>query len=106
MSCKVIAKLDPMEKVGVLVRAGTETLVIEYTELPDALRPLKPVERKAYVEKQSEARKALDGRLTALIKQRDSYITAERAKQPSTKDSFDRVVEESLRKQMRRVLTD
>jgi UDP-N-acetylglucosamine/UDP-N-acetylgalactosamine diphosphorylase len=38
MSCKVIRKLEPMEKVGVLARAGSETLVIEYTELPDELR--------------------------------------------------------------------
>jgi UDP-N-acetylglucosamine/UDP-N-acetylgalactosamine diphosphorylase len=38
MSCKVIRKLEPMEKVGVLVRAGDETQMIEYTELPDALR--------------------------------------------------------------------
>jgi UDP-N-acetylglucosamine/UDP-N-acetylgalactosamine diphosphorylase len=38
MSCKVIRKLDPMEKVGVLARAGGATLVIEYTELTDECR--------------------------------------------------------------------
>jgi UDP-N-acetylglucosamine/UDP-N-acetylgalactosamine diphosphorylase len=38
MSCKVVRKLDPMEKVGVLARANAETLVIEYTELTDACR--------------------------------------------------------------------
>jgi len=38
MSCKVIRKLDPMEKVGVLARANAETLVIEYTELTDECR--------------------------------------------------------------------
>jgi UDP-N-acetylglucosamine/UDP-N-acetylgalactosamine diphosphorylase len=38
MSCKVLRKLDPMEKVGVLARCETETLVIEYTELPDECR--------------------------------------------------------------------
>ena len=38
MSCKVVRKLDPMEKVGVLARADAETLVIEYTELTDACR--------------------------------------------------------------------
>ena len=38
MSCKVVRKLDPMEKVGVLARANAGTLVIEYTELSDACR--------------------------------------------------------------------
>jgi len=38
MSCKVVRKLDPMEKVGVLARADAETLVIEYTELTDECR--------------------------------------------------------------------
>ncbi len=38
MSCKVVQKLEPMEKVGVLARADAETLVIEYTELSDAFR--------------------------------------------------------------------
>ncbi len=38
MSLKVVRKLDPMEKVGVLARADMETLVIEYTELTDELR--------------------------------------------------------------------
>ena len=38
MSCKVVRKLDPMEKVGVLARVNAETLVIEYTELTDECR--------------------------------------------------------------------
>jgi UDP-N-acetylglucosamine/UDP-N-acetylgalactosamine diphosphorylase len=38
MSCKVIRKLEPMEKMGVLARADAETLVIEYTELTDECR--------------------------------------------------------------------
>ncbi len=38
MSCKVVRKLEPMEKVGVLARANAETLVIEYTELTDECR--------------------------------------------------------------------
>jgi UDP-N-acetylglucosamine/UDP-N-acetylgalactosamine diphosphorylase len=38
MSCKVIRKLDPMEKMGVLARADGETLVIEYTELTNDCR--------------------------------------------------------------------
>jgi hypothetical protein len=76
------------------------------TELPNTLKSMKPAERKAYIEKQSEARKALDGRMQALVKQRDSYIAQARTKQPNARDSFDRVVEETLRKQMKRALTD
>jgi Mg-chelatase subunit ChlD len=76
------------------------------TELPDTLKTLKPAERKAYVEKQSDARRALDGRMAGLVKQRDAYIAAVRAKEPNAKDSFDRVVEETLRKQMRRAVTN
>jgi hypothetical protein len=75
-------------------------------DLPDALKALKPAERRTYVEKRSQARKALDGRMAALVKQRDAYIAQARAKQPNARDSFDRVVEETLRNQMRRSATN
>lgn len=38
MSCKVIRKVDPMEKVGVLVETGDGIGMVEYTELGDAER--------------------------------------------------------------------
>jgi hypothetical protein len=76
------------------------------SELPDALKTLNPTERRAFVEKQSQARNALDGRMRALVKQREAYIAAARAKQPNARDSFDRVVEETLRRQMRRAVTN
>ena len=38
MSCKVVRKLDPMEKVGVLARVGGRSGVVEYTELDDGRR--------------------------------------------------------------------
>lgn len=38
MSCKVIRKRDPNEKVGVLARAEGRPAVVEYTELGDDLR--------------------------------------------------------------------
>jgi UDP-N-acetylglucosamine/UDP-N-acetylgalactosamine diphosphorylase len=38
MSCKVIRKQDPLEKVGILARADGLPAVVEYTELDDAQR--------------------------------------------------------------------
>ena len=38
MSCKVIAKLDPLEKMGVIARVDGRVGVVEYTELDDAHR--------------------------------------------------------------------
>jgi len=38
MSCKVVRKRDPMEKVGVVAEIDGEPSVIEYTELSDELR--------------------------------------------------------------------
>jgi UDP-N-acetylglucosamine/UDP-N-acetylgalactosamine diphosphorylase len=37
MSTKIVKKTDPAEKVGVLARAGGETTVIEYSDMPDEL---------------------------------------------------------------------
>jgi UDP-N-acetylglucosamine/UDP-N-acetylgalactosamine diphosphorylase len=37
MSSKVVAKAYPEEKVGVICRSGGRTMVIEYSDLPDAL---------------------------------------------------------------------
>jgi UDP-N-acetylglucosamine/UDP-N-acetylgalactosamine diphosphorylase len=37
MSSKMVAKMDPDEKVGVFCRADRKTLVIEYSDLPQAL---------------------------------------------------------------------
>jgi UDP-N-acetylglucosamine/UDP-N-acetylgalactosamine diphosphorylase len=38
MSCKVVRKSDPMEKVGVLVNEGGRVTMVEYTELADEQR--------------------------------------------------------------------
>lgn len=38
MSCKVIAKLDPLEKMGVIARVDGRVGVVEYTELDDPHR--------------------------------------------------------------------
>ena len=38
MSCKVVSKLDPMEKVGVVAQVDGRIGIVEYTELDDAHR--------------------------------------------------------------------
>jgi hypothetical protein len=47
-------------------------------------------------------RKALNEKLTALVAKRDKYVTEARDKTPPKASSFDRVVEETLRAQIRR----
>lgn len=74
-------------------------------ELPEGLQKLSLAERKAEIEKQSAARRALDDKLSDLVKKRDEFTLAERKKEPkeTKKDSFDQVVEETLRMQIRPV---
>ncbi len=74
-------------------------------ELPESLQKLAPAARKAEIEKQSAERKALDAELSELVKKRDDYAAAERKKQPQNakKDSFDQVVEDTLRMQIKSV---
>jgi len=72
-------------------------------ELPENLQKLAPAARKAELEKQSAERKALDEKLTELVRKRDIYAEAERKKRPvdAKKDSFDQVVEDTLRMQIK-----
>jgi hypothetical protein len=78
---------------------------IPEAELPESLQKLPPAARKAEIEKQSAERRTVDDRLSQLVKQRDAYIAAERQKRPANakKDSFDQVVEDTLRMQIRPV---
>jgi Mg-chelatase subunit ChlD len=78
---------------------------IPEAELPDNLQKLPLAARKAEVEKQSAERKALDDQLTELVRKRDVYAAEERKKRPQNakKDSFDQVVEDTLRMQIKPV---
>ena len=78
---------------------------IPEAELPESLQKVAPAARKAEIEKQTAERKAIDDKLTELVKKRDAYADAERKKEPkdSKKDSFDRVVEDALRMQIKPV---
>ena len=52
--------------------------------------------------KQMSQRKALNEKLTALVAKRDKFVAEARDKAPPRASSFDRVVEETLRAQIKR----
>jgi hypothetical protein len=47
-------------------------------------------------------RKALNEKLAALVAKRDKYVADQRAKAPPKASSFDRVVEDTLKAQIKR----
>lgn len=75
---------------------------IKEEELPDNLRAMKPEARLDEVNKQMSQRKALNEKLGALVAQRDKYVAEQRAKAPPKASSFDRVVEDTLKAQIKR----
>src|SRR5690349_6574621 len=85
------------------LKAGrTSFSAIKDDDLPANLRTMKPAEREAEVNKQMGQRKALNEKLAAIVAKRDKYIAEQRAKAPAKASSFDRVVEETLRAQIKR----
>jgi hypothetical protein len=71
-------------------------------DLPAYFRDLRPEQRMDEVDKQMANRKALNEKLTALVAKRDKYVAEQRAKAPPKASSFDRVVEDTLRAQIKR----
>jgi hypothetical protein len=85
------------------VAAGRQTLAsLKDDELPDNLRALKPEQRAAELDSQMKDRKALNEKLAVLVAKRDKYVAEHREKSPPKASSFDRVVEETLRAQIKR----
>src|SRR5581483_11261449 len=86
------------------VTAGRQKLAaVKDEDLPDAVRALNPLQRQALIDRQLAERKQLNGRLGELLKKRDAYLADARKNAPRPKaDSFDRVVEETLRVQIKR----
>jgi hypothetical protein len=85
------------------IAAGTSTLdAVPEADLPEVMKGKSVAERQAYVVQQQADRAALTAQMAGLIGQRDAFIAAEQAKQAGTtpSDSFDRVVEETLRMQL------
>jgi von Willebrand factor type A domain len=75
---------------------------IKEEDLPDNLRVMKPQARIDEVNKQMNQRTALNAKLGALVAQRDKYLAEQRAKAPPKASSFDRVVEDTLKAQIKR----
>ena len=85
------------------VTAGRSSFsLIKEEELPDNLRAMKPEARLDEVNKQMSQRKALNEKLAALVAKRDKYVADQRAKAPPKASSFDRVVEDTLKAQIKR----
>lgn len=74
---------------------------VKADDLPANLRKLSPEELKAHVARQQAERESIQKRIAELVKQRDTYLQAERKKLVSggKTDSFDEQVAQTLRKQ-------
>ena len=86
------------------VASGRATLgSVKDEELPDGLRKLSPEQRKAELDKQTQARKTLNEKLAGLVQKRDAYVAdKKRSASPAKASSFDRAVEDTLKAQTRR----
>jgi len=84
------------------VAAGRNDMTkVKDEDLPDNLRVMKPEQRSAEVSKQITQRKELNEKLAGLVAKRDKYVADHRASAPKT-SSFDRVVEDTLKAQIKR----
>ena len=71
-------------------------------DLPDEVRAMNAEERQSFVDKQMAKRRTLNERMAALVKQRDRYVLEQAKKAPKPAgDSFDRVVADTLRSQVK-----
>lgn len=85
------------------VSSGREKLAsIKDEYLPDNLKNLTPEKRQAELDRQMQTRKTLNDKLTALVKKRDEFVAEKRKATPAKATSFDRVVEDTLRAQIKR----
>ncbi len=102
-----LASAEAVTGAGDLVAdviAGRQKLgAVKDDDLPDALKPMSPAQRQAEIDRQMTERKTLNTRMSELVKKRDVYVTEQRKKETKKPgDSFDRVVEETLRAQIKR----
>ena len=85
------------------ITAGrTSFSAIKDDDLPAKLRALKPEQRMDELNRQMSQRKALNEKLAALVAKRDKFVAEARDKAPPKASSFDRVVEDTLKAQIKR----
>jgi hypothetical protein len=86
------------------VKAGRQKLAgLKDEDVPDAMRGLSIEQRTAMLDQQMDKRTGLNERMAALVKKRDAYVIEQAKKAPRPQgDSFDKVVAETLRAQMKR----
>jgi hypothetical protein len=85
------------------VAAGrTKIGTVKDEELPAKLRALTQEQRIRELDNQMKQRKALNEKLAALVASRDKYVAEQRDKSPPKASSFDRVVEDTLKAQIKR----
>lgn len=88
--------------VGDVVSGSVEFGDVKETELPDELRGLDRAEQKKMIEAHAQKRTELSSRMDGLVKQRDAYMAEAQAKAGPAADSFDGVVKDTLRSQIKR----
>lgn len=71
---------------------------VKEDELPEEMKKMSVKERKAYLVKKEKGREALKTKIQKLNKERAAYIAEELKKNPK-KDSFDQVVQETIKEQ-------
>jgi hypothetical protein len=85
------------------VAAGRQKLdALSYDELPDNMRAMAPGQRVDELNKQMQQRHELNQKLAALVAKRDKFVAEQRDKAPPKASSFDRVVEDTLKAQIKR----
>jgi len=86
------------------VSAGRQKLgAVKDEDLPDQLKSMSAAQRQAEIDRRMDERKSLNTRMAELVKKRDGFVAEQRKKQPKKPgDSFDRVVEDTLRAQVRK----
>lgn len=85
------------------VSAGRQKLdAVKDDELPESLRKLAPEQRLAELESQMTQRKTLNRKLAELVQKRDKFVAEQNARSAPKVSSFDRVVEDTLKAQLKR----
>lgn len=84
------------------VIAGRKTLAeVGRDELPSEYRDLDATKLAAAIEAKKAERSKLQSELATLVEKRDAALAAEKAKTSTGKDGFDRVVEDTVRRQVK-----